>query len=347
MNTCKTSNFLFIDIAKVVGIYLIIFGYIISASFLFNYIYSFHLALFFILAGFLYKQKAVKENLIKIFGGLLIPYLIYQFSYLPLRLANLVLFHDNSLIPTFLKMLMGIFIGNTRDTVFSTDVCEPCWFIMSIIIIRLLFANLHLCKNNMVVISLFAIIFFEIFRINHIILPFTLLSVCMAIPYFALGILFNNIRFIIFLQTLDINNKIFLSLCGFIFLAFIIKFNGLLNIAVPWEPRGMANLFLSYTSGILGTLSLVLISSIITKNNKFINTISKNTLFIIFFHWFLMFFLSWSGLIKYIKAEFDSHTHVVLLYAILSLAILVVNYFVILILQKYCPLILGKYRPKR
>ena len=36
-------------------------------------------------------------------------------------------------------MLMGILMGDGYDTPYSTSVCLPCWFLVSIIQLRLLF----------------------------------------------------------------------------------------------------------------------------------------------------------------------------------------------------------------
>lgn len=57
-------------------------------------------------------------------------------------------------------------------------------------------------------------------------------------------------------------------------------------------PRYGKNLLINYMAGALGTLGIWALSKIFAncfKNKIFIHTISRNTLFIIFFHWLLLY----------------------------------------------------------
>lgn len=72
----KSSNkrIQWIDIAKGIGIILVLIGHISLNKKINNFIYSFHMPLFFILSGYLYKNK---ENYVKKkTKTILVPYFI-------------------------------------------------------------------------------------------------------------------------------------------------------------------------------------------------------------------------------------------------------------------------------
>ena len=65
-----------IDWAKVIGIWLVILGHAPAKGHIF--IYMFHMPLFFMLSGFLYKRTNFKSEIKKSFRSLIIPYLIFN-----------------------------------------------------------------------------------------------------------------------------------------------------------------------------------------------------------------------------------------------------------------------------
>ena len=65
-----------LDILKALGILLVIIGHNTSGL-LFQYIYSFHMPMFFILAGYLYKEKGILDSITHDFKRIILPYLLY------------------------------------------------------------------------------------------------------------------------------------------------------------------------------------------------------------------------------------------------------------------------------
>jgi fucose 4-O-acetylase-like acetyltransferase len=63
-----------IDILKGIGIILVLIGHSFQHGLHFNIIYSFHMPLFFIVAGYFFKKKPVIDLLKKDFARLLVPY---------------------------------------------------------------------------------------------------------------------------------------------------------------------------------------------------------------------------------------------------------------------------------
>ena len=89
----ESKNILWIDILKFLAMFLVVFEHVVLAfklntapyiSDIRNLIITFHMPIFFIIAGYLYKQRDKFKNYYKILYSLLIPYFIYQFLYLQL-----------------------------------------------------------------------------------------------------------------------------------------------------------------------------------------------------------------------------------------------------------------------
>jgi fucose 4-O-acetylase-like acetyltransferase len=82
-NNQQAHRTLWIDFAKVIGIWLVIFGHMKLLVSLINIIYSFHMPLFFFISGYLEKNRNIKENFINSVKNLIVPYvLLYVLDYL-------------------------------------------------------------------------------------------------------------------------------------------------------------------------------------------------------------------------------------------------------------------------
>ena len=337
-------NFDFIDVAKFIGIFLVIFGHIIPTnSNLYYLIGLFHMPLFFVITGFLYKIRDFRGNLLKIFYGLIMPYFWYQVIYFPIKYFNLTIVHHYPFLQTFLKMCIGILIGNNGGNVFYENCLAPAWFIYTMILLLFVLALIKINNKNLFLLTTVSLIFSFIILKNHIFLPFCIGSLFYAFPYFCLGYVLRKVNFNNFI--IKKVQTILIVVLGLIFLSFFIKYNGVLFMSKTYLAVGSEtnSLLIDYIAGCLGSL-LVLLSSKHINKNKFVDVISKNTLFIIFFHWLLLFFIRWVGLIKYLYQITSVNIRVIIV-GIITFIILVVSYYMIMILQKYCPILLGKYRP--
>lgn len=201
----ENKNIVWIDIVKFIGIFLVVFGHSLQTfeltdtsvvfKHLWKYIYLFHMPLFFIIAGYLYKAKNKSDNYKKIIWGLLIPYFIYQFSYLPLKIGYLTLFQDYTFLISLKKCCLGIIMGDLVGTNYSIPVCGPCWFIMCMIQIRLLFNNIKLNTQNLILTTFLSIIILKSCFVLNIDLFFCLDNTLMAIPYFCLGYILKMLNY--------------------------------------------------------------------------------------------------------------------------------------------------------
>ena len=95
-----------IDITKAIGILFVIIGHN-STGLLCRYIYSFHMPLFFIVSGFLYRQKDVIISLRHDFTKILVPYFFYFLitkCLIPFTIEGV---HADSLLQELLRIVYG------------------------------------------------------------------------------------------------------------------------------------------------------------------------------------------------------------------------------------------------
>lgn len=345
MNEIK-NNILWVDYAKFIGIFLMILGHIIVPnSNLYCFIYLFHMPLFFIVSGYLYRKKSAVENYKKLFGGLFIPYLLYQFLYLPLVLYNYVIIHNQDFGETLIKSFYGIFQGATISNAPYYIVCGPCWFIMTIMFVKLFFSFFNNKVGNILVLSAFSIVLSKVLILNKILLPCCLNCTILAIPYFGVGMLFRNykIDFAKYSKYFVVGYMVF----AIIILNLILDCNGLIKMSRPLEPlfNMSPSLLLMYLGGILGSIMVFTISGFPKKEYPFVDIISKNTLFIIFAQEFILYFLKAFKILDIF--DYINSPLIGLLIAVLfSVLILYMCYIFICKFRLKLPLLFGIYRYK-
>jgi fucose 4-O-acetylase-like acetyltransferase len=116
----------FLDVAKGVGISLVVLGHLLSTNVLRQVIYAFHMPLFFFITGYIIYSNRIgfsKDRICKLFKSLLIPYFSFSFLYL--------------FVYEWPASISGI-----KDLVFKT-LClrgmAPLWFLASLCFAELIF----------------------------------------------------------------------------------------------------------------------------------------------------------------------------------------------------------------
>lgn len=232
----------------------------------------------------------VKILLTKFLGGgkigisLVVPYLIYQILYLPF-----VAF-DNKIISLssggWLKLLVGIVGGDGYNTPISYYICLPCWFIICIIQLRLLFLFVKINNLSSVILIIFSLGFLILRKLNHWDFYFCIDSTIMAIPYFLLGFYMKHYLMIERMHNWKYRLVAIIACAVSVFI--IMKYNGAAQMNVP--SYGKVLLF-NYMAGIAGTLMVFMASAWLSEvfdKREWVKLVSRNTLFIIFSHWLLL-----------------------------------------------------------
>lgn len=288
------KDIVWLDYARFIGIYLVIFGHLLQRwpefscgiiKSIWDYIYMFHMPLFFIISGYLFKNdktQLISVRIKKIFYSLIIPYLLYQLVYFPVVLLKNGGIYNTSIL---FKILMGIILGDGYETSISLPVNLPCWFIICIIQLRLLFIFIPINKISSFILSIFSILTLVLLKFFDIDLYFCLDSTLMAIPYFIFGHYIAKKEII---ENLRHNIRFIVCLLLFVAVYVILKYNGSAQMN---GPSFGDNIILNYFAGISGTIGVFIISNITSNffnKRKIIYIISRNTLFIIFFHWIVL-----------------------------------------------------------
>ena len=147
-----------------------------SASYIFNWIYSFHMYVFFVCAGFLFIPKLnlydnIKEQFKRRAKRLLIPYFFFSFTYL------------------FLKIFFGKFADHPLDNnafimmFFGESPCYGVWFLWTLFIIS--FICILLRKMTVFGLLIISIVLFLGLNISDV--PNPLLKISNFMLWFILG----------------------------------------------------------------------------------------------------------------------------------------------------------------
>lgn len=271
----------YVDIAKSIGIILVVLGH---TDFMFkNFIYQFHLPLFFFLSGYVFSDKYLNNFNIflkKRIRSLYIPFITFQILFL--------LFHNlfcyfgfyNELSNTILKLSLSDLLINISKILtmgYGEQLAGPLWFLISLLEINFIFyILLKVLKKFSINRISFALIMFGLILYNigcYIELPRMLSQSFIGLLFYILGYIYKKNE-----------NSIKLS-----FIYFIISIIFLL-ICTYFNTVDISKLIINYKflliiSGLCGTYGILYISQKLSfLNKKIILYIGENTLYILALH---------------------------------------------------------------
>lgn len=281
-----------IDVARGIGIILVLQGHALSAHVYRHFIYAFHMPLFFFISGLLfdYKKNNLATNLKKSVKGILIPYFIFaSLSYFLWWIENANFKFE---ITAFLNHLSGILYGNSSSLFFNIVL----WFLPCLFITKMGFAILtNFIKNEkFIIFSLltFSLLgYFAFVYLPDLVLPFGIESALTAIVFYGGGSILktNHLKAIDF----KINKNSFLIL-GVVLLVLILSSQVNYEIysrQIDIRLNNLGNYFLFYLGAISGIILTVIISRIINKN-YILEKIGENALVLFALHPFVFFYLN-------------------------------------------------------
>jgi fucose 4-O-acetylase-like acetyltransferase len=276
-----SSRIIWIDITKALGIFLVVLGHVNSKNIVNDWIYSFHMPLFFFLSGLCFTpKKTYMEFFVRKIKSLLLPYIYFGIliTFFELYLSS----------PEFVFKLLSTNLFNYG----------AMWFIPVLFVSEQLFYPVSKIANKYmynITLIIFAAIGYFLYRFS-INIP---LSSCFAALFFyglgfkakrRINLLFTKTYFIFVFIVL---HWVFLFLSG-------ASHIGMMNNFIP-QP------LYSYSTAIFGLLSLCAICYVLSQrlNTKIINSliyIGQNTLIILCFH---MTFIGYS--VKLIESHIANH----------------------------------------
>lgn len=282
-----------LDILKAIGILLVIVGHNVTGI-MGTYIYSFHMPLFFLLSGYLYKERSVLKSISHDYNRIVLPYLCYYI------IVNVIDYIYNGitcdiLIQDIIKISWASF---GRIDVFGHHVQGVLylWFLPALFICKNVFNAIYLAwkpltKNNYYV-FLFVCLFvcwIAGLTIHHKLfpLPFAITTGLNALGYYTIGFLIK-----IFMKDTSYIDEIkwyykLLALAVWIVFGKY-ALNGMGTCEYKFIP-------LDYIVGIAGTMVFYYVAQIINKNMKGIAEglaiLGKYTISILIIHQFIANFI--------------------------------------------------------
>lgn len=236
-----------IDMAKGIGILLVMIGHL-GLPYAKTWIYTFHIPLFFILSGCVFRGYEIdfKSFLIKKFKSIVVPYFCLGI-FLPIFFSIQSYFIDK-------QRNVSVYIGYFVDFIIQKR-WYTIWFIACLFIVEILFFFIvKTCKNNiisiMVVSCVLGAISMAYFKLGGPALPWNIDIAFSALPFFAGGyFLFNNKKlYLFFLEKKPIKLLLFLVLA-------------VLNVSCAYATLRISNELLDMSSGLWGFPPLTYIAA--------------------------------------------------------------------------------------
>lgn len=313
-----------IDWMKATGIYLVVLGHFDSYGN--DFIYAFHMPLFFLISGFLCKKEDNQGVFWKkLWFNLVVPMLIIavaNFVY-----ASILLLIDGSFeFKTFYWFFRNVLFGMVSGF-------DNLWFVYTLILLKIIF---QYCRSSVLFYALTVVMLALAYIYNNYDLsafpfflnePNAIVDVCTAYPFFALGILAHDYKTIL----KEWNHKgmlVMTGVCGFLLVSVCCSYNG--SVGLHCCDYG-GNMLLCLLGGISGTMMVFAVSKLLGHASKYVVVISRGTIIILGFQ---------KIIIALVRVFFPVS------YADIVFALVIVILFIPIILwtEKYFPLMAGKYR---
>ncbi|PLY37371.1 hypothetical protein F164LOC_10310 [Pectobacterium carotovorum] len=203
-----------VDSLKGIGILLVVLGHVtMLPQGVHDFIYSFHIPLFFILSGYLYnpnKKQSIAQHVTSKFHSLLVPAWIMGLI-CGIPFIFLLLFGKISTFE-FVYRLYGTLVGIPKYE--STFICTPIWFLFSLFFTSVIFQVMtdrlkRAGKYVALTVGLIYILSTTYFKIQ---LPFNIGQSLAGLMFFSMGVFYKSIANELNTMKLALFVFIFLSL---------------------------------------------------------------------------------------------------------------------------------------
>lgn len=328
-----------VDTAKGIAILMVVMGHICTLDgFAHKWIYSFHIAIFFILSGILMAnnnifEKSNKEILIKKVKGLLYPYLTFSILSLVINLLFMIAEKDYNIL-NIIKMLLHMC---TFDGILTL------WFLPALFIAELVFIyeNIYFKKIYVLLFNIVLIVASSLFsryleRDTEGIIITGLVFVFNIINRALVGSIFINFGYYVFKQksfNTIINNRGICVFCGvvlFIVNLYVCRFND----GIDLHFSNLGNPVLFYITGILGSMAMIFLSVILSDRIKYITYCGVSSLLIFATHLNFKVILVSRKAINLVFSNYYINTVCVFI------LVMIIEMIIIRVINKYMPFII-------
>lgn len=188
-----------IDWLKVIGIFFVLWGHCESTPEIKKYIYSFHMPLFFLIAGYLSSDRHItsgcKKFILKHFRSLIIPYFVLgSVAFLVWSVKVSIFPYD--IAPPIWRPLVGMFYGSAA-TASWMEHCIASWFLPCLFCTHILHYFLKTRTKNLsqyiLSCGVCVVVGLLLWNFSPIRLPFGFETALIAIIFYGVGHIFRSL----------------------------------------------------------------------------------------------------------------------------------------------------------
>lgn len=240
----RAERLSWLDILKGIGIILVAIGHIYSNRTVFNWLYSFHMPLFFLAAGWVYKEKTILMDIKKRIQTIVVPY--FSFGLLVLLYWQVIerRFRDSDM--SFIDSLFGLFSGCYDNLDFNVHLWFlPCFFVT--VVLFNIMVNLGGRKVAYIASALMSLVYVVLPMPE---LPWGINRVFKYIGFYAVGV------FLARRETRIVGRRIRAGVIAVVLLTLnflLVLYN--LTTGVMW-----------FVTALIGVAAMILISQVINEN---------------------------------------------------------------------------------
>lgn len=270
MNKIAKQRFDYVDIAKGLGMLMVVWGHIMLAGFSFYLVYAVDIPLFFFLAGMMFKngKYATLTQLVKSRAkSLLLPYVVFSFLTWLVWVAYNYVFGAE--VDSYFAPLLQTFIAQGSGGYLVHNV--PLWFVTCLFVIEVAYYFVGKLKPvlNILVSLLCAVIGY--FMLNNNLsfdftkLPWNIEAAMSALLFYSAGNLFAG-RFGLNYVPDFCKTKKAVAWLGVVIITAVVVIAAPMNGRVSIGSNHLGdNVFLFYVIGFLGVASTVLFATLISE----------------------------------------------------------------------------------
>lgn len=320
-----------VDQVKGFTIFLVVYGH--NFPICEKYIYSFHMPLFIMIAGFFHPVISTFDSIKKRFQSIIVPYFIWSFCLYGFWILLSRNYGDSAKLNLSpFKNFIGVFYAQ-GDREYM-DWCIPVWFLPAIFCTFLLFHFIKKIKNNTllsIVLLIVPLIGFVYIRMFDFILPWSINIAMVALIFYSFG-------FYLFEKISNVSNKNAIIILIFMGLYNLLFYN--YNIKIDMYRAHYGNELYFIFNGISGSL-FVLFFFKTFPFFKFLQLIGKFSLTILAIQLVVMTFIKFVLMILFHQTEFHFTELERFFYSILQILLMIPGFFFI---NKYIPILNGGYK---
>ena len=301
-------------------------------SFLKSWIYGFHMPLFMFVSGyFVQSPRPIKEELKKYFKTIIVPYLFFSLFLIPFyyginKLSGDVI-SDDLMSYTSLRLLMDDYYH-----------CGPIWFLGALLIVKIFFNSLFALLRNggafldfLSLISVVLLIIANLFFCIHLLSADTALAL---MPYYLAGFVCSKL-----LKNFNRKEILMFVIPGLIVYTLI----SIYHTGIDYDQMKFGNsIIIMYVEGILGCYAITFLFSLLSGyKNDTLRDIGMNTITILGFH---VIFIQ---VLRFVYKHFVSE--IIPLWYLFAISVMsfILCYMMSIIINKYCPVVIGGKKRNR